>query len=63
MNFIEIITISLKKELIRLFIFASEETIFITLKKTTINVISKKCDSMYFIILGEPLLGRRRDSG
>ena len=39
------------------------EVIFIILMKTMIKAISIKCDSMKFMIKGEPLLGSKRDSG
>ena len=40
-----------------------DEVILITLMKTMIKAISIKCDSMKFMIKGEPLLGSKRDSG
>ena len=39
------------------------EAMFTTLMKTMIKAISIKCDSMKFMIKGEPLLGSKRDSG
>ena len=39
------------------------DVILMTLMKTIIKAISIKCDSMKFMIKGEPLLGSKRDSG
>ena len=39
------------------------EDILTTAMKAIINAISIKCDSIKFMIEGEPLLGSKRDSG